>query len=222
MLRITLSVMILLCSVGAANGEEILFEDQFDGSTLSDKWKVVGLQEEDYRIRDGGLEVRVQSKDDEGKAPLIMVALPFNASDDVIASVQVTPLDRFTEQGESAGLFLTDPSGPNFGGTKMYINGHLLFSPGLVEFIGEPGEEGDGQQYTVKFWPANDDSGELRIIKRRNMGFFQVGPTQKGEYLNFFHSAISDDVTGFGLSATGAPADEEHWVRFDNFRIVRQ
>ena len=50
----------------------------------------------------------------------------------------------------------------------------------------------------------------------------QVGPSTDGKYLNFFHSAIGEEPKrGFGLSASGGPSDKEHWVRFDNFRVVR-
>jgi hypothetical protein len=34
---------------------DVIFEDNFDNG-LSDKWQMVGLKQEDYRIRDGGLE----------------------------------------------------------------------------------------------------------------------------------------------------------------------
>jgi len=99
-----------------------------------------------------------------------------------------------------------------------------VFSPGNVEFIGEEGEEGDPQQYALKFWPANEVYGPLRIIVRGDYGHFQVGPSQKGKYLNFFHSALrkNEPKRGFCLSASGGPSDRDHWVRFDNFRVTRR
>ena len=221
-----LIVGILTCACWSAawhaEGEEVLFEDDFNGS-LATEWRAVGLKEGDYRIRNGGLEMRVQPGRPTRDTPMLLVILPFLVSETVIASVEVTLLDRFTEPEESAGLFLTDADSREFGGQKMYLKGRLVFSPGQDEFIGEEGEEGDPQKYAVKFWPANEDAGAIRIIVRGNYGHFQVGPSTKGKYLNFFHSAlrVNEPQRGFCLSASGGPPGKEHWVRFDNFRVTR-
>ncbi|MEZ6106561.1 MAG: hypothetical protein R3B96_10695 [Pirellulaceae bacterium] len=202
--------------------EELLFEDRFDEG-LSPEWKVVGLDEADYRVRDGALELRVQPGRHAADTPMLMVLLPFETSQTVIASVEVTLLDDFTEPDESAGIFLTDADSREFGAQKRNLNGHLVYSPGNVEFVGEDGEEGDPQQYALKFLPANDGDGPLRIIVRANYAHFQVGPSTDGSYRNFFHSAVrpKEPQRGFCLSASGGPVDREHWVRFDNFKVTR-
>ncbi|MFC1596855.1 hypothetical protein ACFL5Q_02805 [Planctomycetota bacterium] len=202
--------------------ENVLFEDDFEDG-LSSKWQAVGLEKEDYRIRDGGLELRVQPGKLTRDTPMLKVTLPFTSAGKVVASVEVTVLDRFTEPAEFAGLFLTAERGVEFGGTKRRLNGHLVFSPGNVEFIGEPGEEGDPAKYSLRFRPAEKEAGPLRIIVRGHYAHFQVGPSPKGKYLNFFHSAIrkNEKERGFGLVAAGGPDDAVHWVRFDNFRVVK-
>lgn len=225
MLRRSLVAIIAFACLGTCRlgmGEEVLFEDDFSAA-LSPEWRAVGLNKDDYRIRDGGLEMRVQPGRSTGDTPMLMVLLPFTTSETVTASVEVSLLDPFTEPDESAGIFLTDADSREFGGQKRYLNGHLVFSPGAVEFIGEEGEEGDPQQYALKFWPANDVDGPLRIIVRGHHGYFQVGPSHEGNYLNFFHSALrqNEPQRGFCLSASGGPSDREHWVRFDNFRVTR-
>jgi hypothetical protein len=167
--------------------------------------------------------MRVQPGNAAKDTPMLVVLLPFETTDSVTASVGLTLIDRFTEPSESAGIFLTDEDSREFGAEKRNLNGHLVFSPGEVEFIGKEGTEGDPQQYALKFWPANDDFGPLRIIVRGNYGYFQVGPSTDGKYLNFFHSAIrpKEPKRGFCLSASGGPSDKDHWVRFDDFRVVR-
>ncbi len=225
MLRCTLLATIAFAALGTARnatGVDVLFEDNFDG-TLSPEWQAIGLTKDDYRIRDGGLEMRVQPGRRTRDTPMLLVLLPFDTSETVTASVEVTPLDRFTEPNESAGLFLTDADSREFGAEKRNLDGHLVFSPGNDEFIGEKGEEGDPQQYALKFWPANEAYGALRIIVRGHYGHFQVGPSRKGKYLNFFHSALRENEPkrGFCLSASGGPSDRDHWVRFDNFRVTR-
>ncbi len=203
--------------------QEVLFEETFDRD-LSPRWNIVGLKADDYRLKDGGLEMRVQPGRETKDTPMLMVLLPFDTTETVIASVDLTLIDSFTEPAESAGLFLTDEDSREFGAEKMNLNGHLVYSPSEVEFIGKEGDEGDPQQYALKFWPANNAYGALRIVVRGDYGYFQVGPSKDGKYLNFFHSALRSDEPkrGFCLSASGGPIDGEHWVRFDNFRVVRQ
>jgi hypothetical protein len=43
------------------------------------------------------------------------------------------------------------------------------------------------------------------------------------KFLNFFHSAVNPKPKrrGFCLVAAGAAKDANHWVRFDDFRVVR-
>jgi len=215
------SLLILAFStLGVA--EEVLFEDSFDNG-VSPRWSMVGLSKEDYRVKDGGLEMRVQPGKATKDTPMLLVHLPFNTSDTVTASVELTLLDSFTETSESAGLFLIDEDSREFGAQKRNLNGHLVFSPSQVEFVGKKGDEGNPQQYALKFWPANDERGPLRIIVRSNYAYFQVGPSTEGKYQNFFHSAIRRDEPkrGFCLSASGGPTDKDHWVRFDNFRVVK-
>ncbi len=216
----TLFVCLLYSPVCLA--EDVLFEDAFKKG-LSNKWQLVGLKKEDYRFRDGGIELRVQSGKLTRHTPMLKVVLPFTSSDTVVASVRVTILDKFTEPEEFAGLYLTDEDGRDFGARKQQINGQLSFTPPKYEFIGEGLEQGGPENYARKFWPANDDAGPLRIIVRNHYAYFQVGPSAEGRYLNFFHSAIqkSQEKHGFALVAAGAPSDAIHWVRFDDFRVTK-
>lgn len=202
--------------------QNVFFQDDFDGG-LSNKWQAVGLKKEDYRIRDGRLELRVQPGKLSRDTPMLKVVLPITSSDTVIASVEVTILDEFTEPEEFAGLFFTDERGMHFGGQKQLIRSRLVFSPGKYDFIGKPGEEGDPAKYAVKYWPADKDAGPLRIILREHYAFFQVGPSSEGKYLNLFQSAIGENQKerGFSLVAAGGPDDAVHWVRFDNFRVSK-
>ena len=100
---------------------------------------------------------------------------------------------------------------------------HEYQQVGEVDFIGKPGQEGDPGKYTVKYWPADESFGPLRIVVRGSYTHFQVGPSAAGEYKTFFHSAIEESKTGlgFGLTATSQTGDGDRWVRFDNFRVTK-
>lgn len=217
-----LAILVLLCWCETSPGDDVIFADDFEAG-LSSQWNVTGISRDDFRIIDGGLELRVQPGKLSDVTPMLAVAIPAQESDVLIASVEVTIPDRFTEPSELAGLFLTADGKLEFGAKKQNIDGYLLFSPGQPEFIGQPGEEGDSDKYTVRYWPAANVSGPLRIVVRNDFAYFQVGPSPKGDYLSLFHSAIEKGrkQRGFALVAAGGPDKGAHWVRFDNFRIMR-
>jgi hypothetical protein len=208
----------LLASLPAT--AKILFEDSFK-TGLSMQWEPVGLDKKDYRVKDGGLEMRVQKGPLGKDTPLLKVILPFDARDTVIASVTVTPLNDFTAEKEFAGLCLMTDASPEFAAKKERVGGKLVFSPGHYLFKGKQGEEGDLSKYEVQYTDATKEAGPLRIIVRQRYGHFQVGPSTTGEFKTFFESALrpTADKRGFALAAAGAPANAEHWVRFTDFRV---
>lgn len=219
-LRVFLTVWLLSSSVGF--GDELLFEDNFDAG-LSEKWRIIGLEKTDYRVRDGALEIRLRPWNEKLPQPMLKVDLPFGTADSVVASVDVHVEHETMKRGEHAGISLNDRVGVSFTGRVTNIDGHILLAPGQVEFIGKPDEEGNPGKYTVKYWPADKDYGPLRILVRGHYAHFQVGPSKDGNYKTFFHSALreSNDGLGFGLYATGESDDANRWVRFDNFRVFK-
>ena len=212
----------------SARAEEVLFEDTFkDG--LSPKWQVVGLDKKDYRVKDGGFEMRVQNGRAKTDPPMLRVTLPFKVGDTVTpvvtASVRVKLLDGFTADDERAGPYLTANGSRDFSAEKKRVKGRLVFSPGRQTFKGKKGEEGERSKYEVTYTDAAEEAGPLRIIVEQGRhGYFQVGPSTKKEYTTFFYSAIEDEAKerGFCLTAEGAPEKADHWVRFTEFKVVKR
>ncbi len=212
----------LLLVPAYSRAEDVLFEDTFkDG--LSEKWQAVGLDKKDYRVKDGGLEMRVQNGAPKKGAPMLKVILPFKSTDTVTVSVKVTLLDAFTADKEYAGVDLVTDGSPEFAAKKERVNGKLVFAPGKYTFKGKKGEEGDVEKYEVNYTEVGTDQSPLRIVADRGTGFFMIGPSAKGDYKTFFHSALQKDVKerGFCLMAGGAPEKAEHWVRFTDFKVVK-
>ena len=121
----TATLLLCLCGATWCQAEDVLFEDTFD-KELSAKWKAVGLGKDDYRIRDGALEIRVQPGKPKGGTPMLKVDLPFTTSDTVIASVEVTVVGEPLRCGAQAGLMLTDQDGSMFTVRKTNIDGYFL------------------------------------------------------------------------------------------------
>jgi hypothetical protein len=213
---------ILLICAADVRADKTIFEDNFDDG-LSEKWEVIGLSEDDYRIRDGALELRVQSGGQRGSSRMIRVLTPIHSDDTVIATVRISPLQPFTEPEESASLSLLAADGPEFTVAKKYVDRKLVYTPGQYQFIGRDGEEGDSTRYTVTYTQAADHEVPVRIIADRGTAFHQVGPfpDQTVKYKTFFMSAIQDSSSGRGfcLMAEKGPEDTTHWVRFDDFRV---
>ena len=210
----------VFCAGPVTAAETVLFEDSFK-TGLSEKWQVVGLDKKDYRVKDDGLEMRVQVGKPKNP-PMLKVVVPFEEKGILSASVTITLLDEFTTDGECAGLYLTTNGSREFSAEKKRVKGNVVFSPGKHVFKGKKGEEGNRDSYDVIYTEATKDP--LRIIAQGNYGFFQVGPSAKGEYQTFFHSILKDEVKerGFSLAACGAPEKANHWVRFSEFKVVKQ
>jgi hypothetical protein len=223
MLSQTVLMLILpVCTVSSSHclAQDQLFEDSFDAA-LSDRWKPIGLDPEDYRIRDGAVEMRLKPVSDCEAQPMLKVDVPFATADSVTASVDVKLLGDGLKRGDAAGLCLLDPEGISFSVMTTNIDGCTLPSPGDVGFIGREGREGNPGKYR----PADEAFGPLRILVRDHYAYFQVGPSADNEFKTFFHSAIRESRTGmsFALIATsGSDTDNaDRWVRFDNLRVVK-
>jgi hypothetical protein len=219
---LTAAASFLLCVPAEGRGEEVLFQDDFKKG-LSPKWEVVGRKGTDYRVKDGGLELRVQPGKMTAKTPGVRLTLPFTSDDSVSASVTLKVLDEFTQEGEFAAVFLTDEAGPEFRSSQALIGGKWVYAPGKYRFVGQPGERGDPRKYEVTYTTVTEDAGPLLILADRGSAYSRVGPSKKGDYLDFFRSAIRKDARsrGFSLIAAGAADGTAHWVRFENFRVVK-
>lgn len=222
-LTVVLCLSWLVLGTQSARGDEIYFEDTFQKG-LSDKWEIVGLKPEDYRIKNSGLEVRVQPGKLTSKTPHFKVKLPVPVRETVAVAVHVTVLDPFTAEGELAGVQLLEGDRTVFSVHKQLQAGRLIYTPAEVEFIGKAGEEGDLKKYKTIVVKESPEAGPLRIVVDNDYAFFQVGPSAKGKYHNHFYSAINWDAKqgGFALVAAGAPKDSNHWVRFENFRVYKR
>lgn len=201
-------------------GEEGEFVDSFE-TGLAPGWQAIGLEPDDYRIREGGLEIRVGGSQ-EGMRRL-RVPFAIGPEESGVASVEVTIVEGSLERGESAGIQFYRNDSVLFSVRKTNINGFLVLAPAEVKFEGEDGDEDDPNLYSTKYWPANPERGPLRIVIRGSYAHFQVGPSASGKYATYFHSAITDEPgeSGFELYVESVREDSDCWVRFDNVKLSK-
>jgi hypothetical protein len=178
-----------------------LFEDSFEGK-LADGWKWIRENPEAWRIADKALEIRVEP----GVAATVKNALVRDAPDrskgKFAFEVTVANATRPIRQYEQAGLTFYHEGKPVFKLVKELIDGELYIIPGKV--------------------PMASKMVQLRLIVTADTFTAQFRPDAKGD----FKTAATGPLPAPGkdqisIQCYNGPPDAEHWIRFDDFRILR-
>jgi len=199
---LTLTAGLLLINVSLLAAEpEVVFEDDFDGK-LGDGWSWLRENADTWRFKDDALEICVEP----GVAPTVKNALVREAPDrnkgTFAIEVTVTNATRPTRQYEQAGITWYKDGKPVFKLVKELINGELFIIPGR------------------KPMPAK--SVQLRLVVTKDSYTAQFRPDGKGE----FQTAATGGLTAPGkdqvsIQCYNGPPDAEHWIGFDDFRILQ-
>jgi len=186
--------------VAAAEGR-VLFEDQFEGK-LADGWTWLRETPKNWRIREGALEIRVEPGAGHDVKNALLRKAPDRAAGKVAIEVTVTFTAPPTRQFEQAGITWYQGGTPRFKLVHELVDGQLLIIPGRAPAPQKTVELRlvfDGPQYTAQFRPEGQEP-------------FQTVAT------GTLPMAADEQVS---IQCYHGPADEEHWIRFDNFRIVQ-
>ncbi len=190
----------MLIGVVSAGEPRVLFEETFDGK-LSDGWTWLRENKDAWRIREQGLEIRVEP----GVAPTVKNALvrkaPDRAKVKFAVEVTITFTAAPTRQYEQGGITWYHEGKPVFKLVHERIDGKTWIIPGKK--------------------PAPGKTVQLRLVVdgRRWMAQYREDPKGK------FQTAGSGELPPPGndqvsIQCYNGPPDAEHWIRFDNFRIV--
>ena len=200
--RTMLALLTLMCLLlaPASAAEKVLFEDHFDGK-VADGWTWLRENPGAWRIKDGALEIRVEP----GRANDVKNALVREAPDrqngkfaiEVTVSNTVLP----TQQYEQAGITWYNNSQPVFKLVKELIDGGLYIIPAKK--------------------PMDSQTVQLRLVVTADSWAAQYRPEGKGDFLTAetgkLPAAQNDQVS---IQCYNGPPDAEHWIRFDDFRIL--
>jgi hypothetical protein len=208
-----LPLMIFLFTLGfsgATGAEEpadklegtVLFEDSFDEDKLAEGWTWLREHEDYWRLKDGGLEIRVEPGHAQTVRNALLREAPDRSEGRYAFEVTVTNHTVPTVQYEQAGITWYVDEKPVFKLVKERVDGQLIIIP-----VRKPMEK---------------KSVRLRLIVEGETwaAFFQPGA--KGP----FHEAGTGKLPPpendhVSLQCYHGPTDEAHWIRFDDFRIVR-
>ncbi len=192
-------VSLLGVSLEAAE-PKVIFEDRFDSKPAAG-WTWLRENAGAWRVREKALEIRVEP----GVAPTVKNALVRPAPDrrkgKFAVEVTVTNLTHPTQQWEQAGITWYIDGKPVFKLVKELIDGGLYIIPGKV--------------------PMDSKSVQLRLVVTGDSVTAQFRPDGKGE----FKTAASGKLPAPGkdevsIQCYNGPANAEHWIRFDDFRII--
>ena len=190
-----------LATVVALAAETVVFEDQFDTQPAAG-WRWLREDAPDGRVRDGALEIRIRPGDANTVRNALVRAAPDRRQGRFAVEVTVTNLKPPTEQYEQAGITWYTDGKPVFKLAKERVDGQLLIIPGRKTMPNE----------TVR----------LRLVVSGNSWTAQFRPDNKGEFQTAATGELpppaSDDIS---IQCYHGPADAEHWIRFDDFRIVK-
>ncbi len=181
--------------------EEVVFQENFEGELDAD-WMWLREHPDCWRMRDGGLEIMVEP----GVAATVRNALVRPAPDRSrgIYAIEVTIFNHTvpTQQYEQAGITWYQNGEPVFKEVKELVDGEVLVIPG--------GRPMPTQSVRLRL-VVDSESWEARFRPEGAAGFSTAAT---GE----LPAAEMEQVS---LQCYNGPAGEEHWIRFEDFRIVR-
>lgn len=191
-----------LAELALAAGEpQLIFEDRFEGR-LAEGWSWLREHTNCWRLREGALEIRLEPGVAETVQNALVRAAPDRRQGKLAIEVTVRSLTVPTQQYEQAGITWYCGGKPVFKLVKERIEGRLYMIPGSA--------------------PMTNETVQLRLVVSGEEWQAQYRPDAKGEFRTAATGKLpppSDDQVS--LQGYHGPPDAEHWVRFDDFRILR-
>jgi len=178
-----------------------VFADSFDGK-LAEGWQWLREDAKAWRIKDGGLEIRVQPGVKDNVKNALLRTGPDRGKGKFAIDVTVTSHTHPTVQFEQAGITLYHNGKPGMKLVKELINGKLYIIPGRKAMGAK--------------------AVQLRLVVDANSWTAQYRPDAKGEFLTAGKGRLpapgKDQVS---IQCYNGPPDAEHWIRFDDFSITK-
>jgi hypothetical protein len=194
-------ILPLLCGALVAGQPEVIFEDRFDGK-LGPGWTWLRENPEAWRIRENRLEIRVQPGDANTVKNALLRKGPDRRQGKLAIEVTVENATRPSQQYEQAGITFYQDGKPGFKLVKELVDGQLMIIPSRK--------------------PMTAEKVQLRLIVTADSYTAQFRPDATGE----FQTAATGKLPPPGedqisIQCYHGPPDAEHWIRFDDFRMLR-
>lgn len=190
----------ILCSQSQAEEASIIFADSFQ-ERLADGWHWLREFPGAWRIRDRGLEIRALPGDANSVVNALRRPAPDRTAGPFAVEVTVSNLSPPTIQYEQVGITWYIDDKPVFKLVKELIDGKTYIIPGRK--------------------PVENVPIRLRLVIRGEHWVAEYRPAGGNQFLvaaeGTLPPAKNDQVS---LQCYHGPRDSEHWMRFEDFRIV--
>ncbi len=195
----TLPAFLLTYVLTALAHGEVLAQDDFQKG-LNSQWRWLRVTPADWCIREGGLEVRNRPGNAQSVRNALLRSAPERDSRKQAIEVTVRHLHPLTEQYEQAGITLYGNEEPVFKFVKELVDGQLMMIPGRK--------------------PMEEAKVRLRLIVDRDSFVAQYQPGATGPFLMAAQGELPAPAKdAISLQCYHGPAEDEHWVRFEDFRV---
>jgi len=181
--------------------ESVIFEDSFEGK-MDKGWSWLRENPKTWRIRDDGLEICNEPGAAQNVKNALLRKAPDRSKGKFAVDLTVTNHTVPTQQYEQAGITWYNNGQPVFKLVKEIVDGQLMIIPGRK--------------------PMESKSVQLRLIVSGEDYTAQFRPDGKGEFQTAATGKLpppGDDQVS--IQCYHGPADAEHWIRFDDFRILK-
>ena len=197
-----LPVFVLLWTSTAlfAADPQIVFKDKFD-TKLGDGWAWLRENPKAWRIKDGGLEIRVEPGLANNVKNALLRLAPDRSKASYAVEVTITFTAPPTNQFEQAGITWYQKGNPVLKLVHEHIDGKDYIIPGKV--------------------PAPEKTVRLRLLVTKGKYTAQFQPNAKGEFKTVASGNLAPSAEEqISIQCYNGPTDVEHWMRFDDFRIA--
>ncbi len=189
-----------LCLVSLADPPKTLFEDRFEGK-LDAGWSWLREHPGAWRFKDEALEIRVEP----GVATTVRNALVRPAPDRQKGRIAIEVTVTFTappsNQYEQAGLTWYQQAKPVFKVVHELIDGKTYIIPGKK--------------------PTATNVMHLRLTLTADSYLAQFRPEGQTEFQTAASGPLAPSPEEqISIQCYNGPPQAEHWMRFDNFRIL--
>ena len=183
-----------------ANKQKVVFSDKFEGR-LAGGWKWLRENPLTWRMRQGALEIRVQPGVAHNVKNALVRKAPDRSRGKYAIDVTVTNLSKPIQQYEQAGITWYNNGKPVFKLVKELVDGELMIIPGRK--------------------PMSSKTVQLRLIVTKSNFIAQFRPNARGKFQTAATGKLpapnNDQVS---VQCYNGPPNAEHWIRFDDFRIL--
>jgi len=190
-----------LISWVAIAADEHVVEEAFDIAPKP-PWAWLRESPQDWRIRSSALEISVRPGDAQSVRNALLRPAPDRDQGRFAIELTVTSLSTPTEQFEQAGITWYSGGEPVLKLVKERVDGQLMIIPGRK--------------------PMTNETVQLRLEVDAKTWKALFRPEAKGDYVlagtGELPLANQDQVS---IQCYHGPADRPHWIRFDDFRILK-